>query len=341
MPNADGTADQTRTSSQASSPLITIAICTHNRVCFLQRAVESVLPQMTEETELLIVDNASTDNTPEVAARLAVENPRVKVWREMELGLSAARNAALKLACGEYVLFLDDDATAEPGWLTAYLRFLSAPPSEKIAVVGGAEFAIAYEISPPSWIAPMKPDGVFERGNSQKCLPYRDSPLGCNIAYSREAATTVGMFDTQLGRKGKQMLSREESDLNLRLQDAGYEIWWLPGAAVRHFVPASRGKFPALMRARFADGRSIAIQRLKSRRKGVDRELYRVGRIVVTPFHASLCLLAALFTLPWRHRRMGLLLRAVLITGIGCQMLVNWKNPDIKQQNQATTGKEI
>jgi GT2 family glycosyltransferase len=139
------------------------------------------------------------------------------------------------------------------------------------------------------------------------------------------------MFDTQLGRKGGGMMSREESDLNLRLQNAGYEIWWLPGAAIRHFVSASRRKFRARMRARFDEGRSIAIQRLKSRRKGLNREFYRVGRVVVAPFHALLCLLAALFTLPWRHRQMGLLLRAVLIAGIGCQMLMSLSKTDNAQ----------
>ena len=309
--------------SQASGPLITVAICTRNRAVLLEKAVRSVLPQMTGDAEFLIVDNASTDDTAEMAARLAADNPCVKILREGELGLSAARNAALKEAHGQYVLFLDDDAKAEPGWLAAYQRFLSAPPSEKIAVVGGAVFS-KFEMPPPSWI---KATGVYDLGNTQKPLPYRDSPLGCNIAYSRKAAISAGMFDTQLGRKGSQMMSREESDLNLRLQDAGYEIWWLPGAAILHFEPARRTKFRALMCSKFADGRSIAIQRLKSRRKGWDRFSYRMARVVITPFQASLCLLASLFTLPWRHRQMGLLLRAALVAGIGWQMLVTGRNP--------------
>jgi glycosyltransferase involved in cell wall biosynthesis len=320
MLNAEGNADKSQTHSQASGPLITVAICTRNRVNFLQRAVESVLPQMTDGTELLIVDNASTDDTPEVTARLATDNPRLTVCRENEIGISAARNTALKKAHGQYVLFLDDDDTAEPGWLAAYQRFLSTPPSGKIAVVGGAVFPYC-ETPPPKWI---NVGTGFNRGDSPKRLPYRDSPLCTNSAYSREAALAVGMFDTQLGRKGNQMMSREESDLNLRLQDAGYEIWWLPSAVIRQFVSASRFTFRAMMRARFNEGRSIAIQRLKSRRKGLDREFYRVGRVVVTPFHMSLCLLAALFTLPWRHRQMGYLLRAILIAGIGWQMLVCW-----------------
>jgi len=301
-----------------TAPLITVAICTRNRAHFLQRAVESVLPQMTDKTELLIVDNASTDDTPKVAARLAASNSCMAVWREEELGLSAARNAALKLAHGQYVLFLDDDATAEPGWLAAYQRFFSAPPSEKIAVAGGAVFP-DYEVPPPKWV---NTDIAFDLGGLQKCFPYRDSPWGGNSAWHREWALAVGMFDTRLGRKGGEMMSREESDLNLRLQDAGYEIWWLPGAAIRHFVPASRLKFRAMMRARFAEGRSIAIQRLKARSKGLDRGFYRVGRLVVAPFHALAHFLVMLILLLWnRPKAVGHLLQVCRNCGMATELL--------------------
>ena len=113
----------------------------------------------------------------------------------------------------------------------------------------------------------------------RRCFPYRGSLYGGNAAYRREAALAVGMFDTQLGRG-------EDSDLMLRLQDAGHEIWWLPGAAIWHFVPVSRMKFRGMIRGRFNDGRFIAIQRLKSRRVGWDRGFYRIARIVGAPFHA-------------------------------------------------------
>ena len=136
-----------------------------------------------------------------------------------------------------------------------------------------------------------------------KCLPYRGSLYGGNIAYRREAALAVGMFDTRLGRKGKQRMSREESDLNIRLQDAGHEMWWLPDAAILHFVPANHMKFREMMSGRFAEGRSIAIQRLKSRRGSLDRGFYRVARIVGAPFHALAHLLAALIALPSNYPR--------------------------------------
>jgi glucosyl-dolichyl phosphate glucuronosyltransferase len=306
--------------SAATALLITVAICTRNRANLLRQAVESVLPQLTGGTELLIVDNVSTDNTPEIAAQFAAANPRVKVWRETELGLSAARNAALKLAHGRYVLFLDDDAMAEPGWLAAYQCFLSAPPSEKIAVAGGAVFP-HFEITPPQWV---NTDITFDLGNSPKMLPYRDSPWGCNLAYRRGLALELGQFDTRLGRKGEQMMSREESDLNLRLQDAGYEIWWLPGAAVRHLVPASRLKFRAIMRAWFSEGRSIAIQRLKARHGSWDRGFYRAGRIIAAPFHALAHFLAALILLPGnRPKAIGHLFQTCRNCGMAMQLLVS------------------
>ena len=312
MLNADEMADKSKTNSQVSGPLITVAICTRNRAALLEKAVRSVLRQMTGDAELLIVDNASTDNTHEVTARLAADNSCLTVCCENEIGISIARNAALKKARGQFVLFLDDDETAEPDWLATYQRFLSAPPSEKISVVGGAVFN-ECEVPPPKWATAS---ATFDRGETPKCLPYRGSLYGGNAAYRREAALAVGMFDARLGRG-------EDSDLILRLQDAGHEIWWLPGAAIQHFVPASRMKFRGMMRGRFNDGRSIAIQRLKSRRGGLDRGFYRAARIIGAPFHALAHLLAALVALSRSYPRAAEhVLQACRICGIAWEMLV-------------------
>lgn len=314
MPNTGGTTDKSEVNSEAG-PLITVAICTRNRAVLLRKAVRSVLGQMTGDAELLIVDNASTDETPAVATQLAKANPRVKVVRVEELGISVARNAALKMACGQFVLFLDDDETADADWLAAYQRFLSAPPSGKIAVVGGAVLN-EYEIPLPRW---ANASAAFNHGDAPRCLPYRGSLYGGNAAYRREAALAVGMFDTQLGRG-------EDSDLILRLQDAGNEIWWLPGAAIRHFVSARRMKFRWMMRGRFNDGRFIAVQRLKSRRSGLDREFYRVARIIGAPFHALAHLLAALVALPRSYPKAAEhVLQACRNCGIALEMFIRFK----------------
>jgi GT2 family glycosyltransferase len=304
----------------AVAPLITVAICTRNRARFLQRAVESVVPQMTGDTELLIVDNASTDDTPEVAARLAAANPRVKIWREPQPGICAARNAALAKAEGEYVLFFDDDQTVEMGWLDAYIQFLRHPPSERVAAVGGGIIP-KFEATPPSWVNPA--NFTMDMGNQPLRLDGVACP-GCgNCAFHRAHTLAVGGFCTSLIRY-------EESDLTQHLRGAGLEVWWLPGAPIFHWFPAHRLTVHAMGRITFDDGRSVALLRLRRIHGKLSRMTYQLGRIAITPFHVLACLLAALFTLPRRHRQIsvGYLLRAIRIAGIGWQMLVNWGKTD-------------
>src|ERR1044071_9743808 len=92
--------------------LITVAICTRNRCQGLLQAVESVLPQLTAKTELLIIDNGSIDETQREAQRLRQRDPRVRYELARRPGIACARNAALSRAHGIYVLFLDDDEKA-------------------------------------------------------------------------------------------------------------------------------------------------------------------------------------------------------------------------------------
>ena len=310
--------------SSAAALLITVALCTRNRTKLLQRTVESVLPQLTDDTELLIVDNASTDNTPAVAARFARDNPRVKIWREEELGLSAARNAALLRSSSRWVIFLDDDVVVEEGWLDAYRGILSAPPGERIAVVGG-RVLLDYEITPPRW---LKSDGKFDLGSVSKQISGQAGPWGCNIAYLRQAAIEAGMFNKDLGHKGATIGANEEIDLTLRLEKAGYKVWWLAGGSIRHFVAAERLRLGWRLRVQFNQGRASATMRLSKIHKKTSRLLYRLGRTVITPVHMALCLLAALITLPRRHGQTstGYLLRSIRIAGVGWQMLTGWSN---------------
>src|SRR5262249_22526262 len=155
---------------------------------------------------------------------------RVRSLREPESGLSAARNLALREARGRFVIFLDDDAQVEPGWAAAYRKFFLALPSDKIAVAGGA-VEPDYEIPPPKW---CRADvNRFDLGSDPRRIMEHRGPWGCNIAYDREAALQAGGFNRQLGRNGTSLGSHEELDLNLRLEDLGREIWWVPGAQIR------------------------------------------------------------------------------------------------------------
>ncbi len=306
-----------------TAPLITVAICTRNRANLLQRAIASVLPQITDEAELLIVDNASTDETAEITARLAAADSRVKIWREPRLGISFARNAALANARGEYIVFFDDDELADAGWLQAYADFFKHLPSGRIGCVGGPYIA-QHEIPPPTWMNPNY--GGFDVGGEKRILTCGTNLAGGNCAYRRKLALSFGGFDTSLMRY-------EDSDLNIRLHKAGYEIWWLPAARISHLLPAGRLNFRTLAGIAFDEGRSVALLRLHGNLGRFSRTAYRLGRIIITPFHMAVCLLAALFTLPRRRRQISIdyLLRTIRIAGIGWQMLTGCSSTSGKQ----------
>ncbi|MGD0251948.1 MAG: glycosyltransferase [Verrucomicrobiota bacterium] len=303
----------------ASRPSVTVAICTRNRVALLEKAVHSVLAQANTNVEILIVDNGSTDGTAELVGKFAAADPRVKLFREPQPGISIGRNLALRGAKGDWVIFLDDDATAEAGWLAAYEKFFLHLPNPRVAVIGGAVIP-QYETPLPKW---MDAEGKWGPQNQKPfCFAHGHTPSEGNSAYRRDVTLQAGGFDLRLGPRGDAAGYREGADLNLRLQGAGYEIWWLPDAPIRHLVHAGRLNLRWFLRAAFNGGRSIAIQRVKGRAPGV-RKLYIAGRILVAPFHCAINLFVSLTTFPFRNGRVAAkaLFRAASVAGFACELL--------------------
>jgi len=115
-----------------TSPVVSVYLPTRNRARLLAEAVASVLAQQFPDFELIIVDDASSDDTPEVAARLARGDPRVRCLRQpVAGGASAARNRAIAEARGRFVTGIDDDDLMLPGRLGA----LIAAHDERFAFV--------------------------------------------------------------------------------------------------------------------------------------------------------------------------------------------------------------
>ena len=89
-------------------PKVSVIIATYNRAGLLPRAVNSVLNQTLKEYEIIIVDDASSDDTQQIIA--GFEDPRIRSARhEVNCGQSVATNAGIERARGEYVTLLDDD----------------------------------------------------------------------------------------------------------------------------------------------------------------------------------------------------------------------------------------
>ncbi|BCW98659.1 MAG: hypothetical protein KatS3mg024_1486 [Armatimonadota bacterium] len=105
------------------TPRVSVIMAAHNAGRFVAEAVESILRQTTPDWELIVVDDASTDDTPEVLRRF--DDPRISILRNDEnSGPAVSRNRALQAAQGEYVAILDADDVALPQRLEKQVRFL-------------------------------------------------------------------------------------------------------------------------------------------------------------------------------------------------------------------------
>jgi len=112
------------------SPLVSAIVPTRNRAERLPGALSSALEQTLSDLEVIVVDDASMDATPDVLAELAGRDARVRIFRNEEaLGASAARNIAIRAASGEFLAFLDDDDRWFPDKTEKQLEFLRAHPN--------------------------------------------------------------------------------------------------------------------------------------------------------------------------------------------------------------------
>ncbi|HLV05620.1 glycosyltransferase [uncultured Georgenia sp.] len=170
-------------------PLVSVVLPTKDRAAVLPDAVRSVLAQTYRRWELIVVDDGSRDETPEVLARFT-DDPRVRVvTHETNRGVAAARNSGLAAATGEYVAYLDSDNTWEPDFLELMVRFVRR---------GGHR--VAYAMS-----------ALEEQGGQgrrrYRGMPYsREALLERNyidcivVLHERALLTEVGGFDESLRR---------------------------------------------------------------------------------------------------------------------------------------------
>jgi glycosyltransferase involved in cell wall biosynthesis len=113
--------------SRHATPTVSIILPTYNRADTLPRAVHSVLSQHFEDWELIVVDDGSTDGSEDLVARL---DPRIRLIRQANAGVGAARNTGLAAARGRYLSFLDSDDAWQPHYLALVTAFLRAHPHE-------------------------------------------------------------------------------------------------------------------------------------------------------------------------------------------------------------------
>lgn len=226
-----------------STPRISAIICTHNRDAYLGAAIDSLLNQDCADYEVIVVDNASTDKTCAVVeARLS--DPRLTYYYESTLGLSVARNTGARLAKAAILAYLDDDAEASSGWLSALLQ--AYDENEKLAIAGGKVTLIwPPGAAAPPWLSVELSGslGAYDLGDELAYIQNPGlTPRGLNYSLRRSFLESVGGFDANLGRVGKNLLSNEELHMTQLALEQGWQVAYLPNALAAHNVSPARMK---------------------------------------------------------------------------------------------------
>src|SRR3954469_7166587 len=134
--------------SRAKQPLISVVIPVYNGEAFLDQAIESALAQTWPRTEVVVVDDGSTDRSAEIAGSYPVE-----LVRQENRGVGAARNRGVDAANGELLSFLDQDDMLRPEKLERQLEALLAEPE---AGMSSCQMRVFLEpgCPVPDWIDP-------------------------------------------------------------------------------------------------------------------------------------------------------------------------------------------
>lgn len=112
--------------------IVTIIVPVYNVENYLQRCIDSLLNQTYKKLEIILVNDGSLDNSSDICDRYAKEDSRVKVIHKENGGLSDARNAGLKEATGDYIVFIDSDDYAEINMVEETLKLAKSNNSEVV-----------------------------------------------------------------------------------------------------------------------------------------------------------------------------------------------------------------
>jgi glucosyl-dolichyl phosphate glucuronosyltransferase len=223
-------------------PLISVIICTYNRARLLEQCIQSLLQQQLDRAlfEIIVVNNASTDETNEILDKFSHELFFRTVFEPVS-GLSKARNTGWLEAKGEYIGYIDDDATADPQWLQSALWcFLNLMPRPDIVT---GPIRLNSEVMLPEWIdTELKiPLGYLDWGKKCTRITYADKKIiGANCFFLKSTLKSLGGFNEELGRKKKLLLSGEEVQLQKEVEQLGGSVWYHPDVSIKHFVPRER-----------------------------------------------------------------------------------------------------
>jgi len=207
---------------------ITVLMPAYNAEQFLAEAIESVLAQTLPDFELIVLNDGSRDRTREIAEGYALRDSRVRVESQANMGIARTLNRGLELASNDWVARMDADDVMMPNRLERQLAFVSEHPGLAVA---------------SSWVKHIDGQGRVVAKDSNSHLLTHEAvekwhKAGHLVSFSHPAAILRKGAVQAVGGYRPQFKVTEDTELWIRLLDAGYEILVQPEYLLRYRIHA-------------------------------------------------------------------------------------------------------
>ena len=199
--------------------IVSIVMPILNGASTVARQIDALIAERTDDTEIVLVDNGSTDATPAILRGFEEAHEFIRVVSETRRGVNRARNAGIAATSGDKVLLCDCDDIVQPGWLAALSEAL-----DNADLVGG-QLDRVDSAGRPVGDRPYLPDDYSEFGWGLT------NPWGANCGFRRVVWEQIGGFDSRISGGG------DEVDFFMRAQMTGSSLVWVPDAVVAYTVP--------------------------------------------------------------------------------------------------------
>jgi GT2 family glycosyltransferase len=228
--------------SSGDAVSVSVVVVNWNRAALLDKCLQSLAVQSQTGFEVIVVDNGSTDGSQELITRFCQSSAiQVQIIRNTEnLGFCEANNQGIRLARGEYIALLNNDAEAEPGWLEAMCKELGKRPDFGMVASKILVHEDPRKIDKAGHLIYL--DGQNRgRGSGEIDTGQYDQveealwPDGCAALYRKSMLDEIGGFDEDLFAYG------DDAELGLRARIAGWRCVYVPQAVVRHHRGATLG----------------------------------------------------------------------------------------------------
>jgi len=218
--------------------MISAVVVNWNRCALLRACLSSLAEQQGVDLEILVVDNGSTDGSTEMVASAF---PQAHLIRNREnRGFCAANNQGIAAARGQYIVLLNNDAEADPGWAAALQAACDSDPEIGMVASKILVYEDATRIDKVGHL--IYPDGqnrgrgtgAIDQGQYNRVEPVL-WPDGCAALYRADMLREIGGFDETLFAYG------DDAELGLRARIAGWKCLYTPHAVVRHHRGSTMG----------------------------------------------------------------------------------------------------